>query len=241
MLLQNHELKKPKFHAIIPSSKAVRNGATALRLLYWHFILSSPPQPDGHAPPGCFYAAQPALWQGRCVPRQRHSKGARPLCGPTPRHPAKAHTSHSLSFCPCVPGYLEHSTPPQHGGVFYCRKAAPMTNPRYANGALRRKHRARLKAMGAPCGICGGRLGPIHYDEPSDAAHPLSFVVDEIRPVARWREFGYASPRAAAEDWDNLQAAHYWCNAQKGCKLSLAKPGPAQLTGAQKPPADGSW
>ena len=60
-----------------------------------------------------------------------------------------------------------------------------MTNPRYANGALRRKHRARLKAMGAPCGICGGRLGPIHYDEPSDAAHPLSFVVDEIRPVAR--------------------------------------------------------
>lgn len=98
-----------------------------------------------------------------------------------------------------------------------------MTNPRYANGALRRKHRARLKAMGAPCGICGGRLGPIHYDEPSDAAHPLSFVVDEIRPVARWREFGYASPRAAAEDWDNLQAAHYWCNAQKGCKLSPAK------------------
>lgn len=116
-----------------------------------------------------------------------------------------------------------------------------MTNPRYANGALRRKHRARLKAMGAPCGICGGRLGPIHYDEPSDAAHPLSFVVDEIRPVARWREFGYTSPRAAAEDWDNLQAAHYWCNAQKGCKLSPAKPNSAQRTCTQKPPADGSW
>lgn len=116
-----------------------------------------------------------------------------------------------------------------------------MTNPRYANGALRRKHRARLKAMGAPCGICGGRLGPIHYDEPSDAAHPLSFVVDEIRPVARWCEFGYASPRAAAEDWDNLQAAHYWCNAQKGCKLSPAKPNSAQHTRTQRPPADGSW
>lgn len=120
-------------------------------------------------------------------------------------------------------------------------KGPPMTNPRYANGALRRKHRARLKAMGAPCGICGGRLGPIHYDEPSDAAHPLSFVVDEIRPVARWREFGYASPRAAAEDWNNLQAAHYWCNAQKGCKLSPAKPNSAQRTRTQKPPADGSW
>ena len=72
-----------------------------------------------------------------------------------------------------------------------------MSNPRYANGTLRRKHRARLKAMGAPCGICKGRFGPIHYDEPSDAQHPLSF---------------------AAEDWDNLQAAHYFCNQQKGAK-----------------------
>lgn len=95
---------------------------------------------------------------------------------------------------------------------------AEMSNPRYANGTLRRKHRARLKAMGAPCGICKGRFGPIHYDEPSDAQHPLSFVIDEIKPVARWREFSYASARAAAEDWDNLQAAHYFCNQQKGTK-----------------------
>lgn len=116
-----------------------------------------------------------------------------------------------------------------------------MTNPRYANGSLRRKHRARLKAMGAPCGICGGRLGSIRYDEPSDAAHPLSFVVDEIKPVARWREFGYTSPRAAAEDWDNLQPAHYWCNAQKGCKLALPQPGFAQSAGTPKTPSDGSW
>ena len=56
-----------------------------------------------------------------------------------------------------------------------------MTNPRYANGNLRRKHRERLRAMGCECGICHGRFGPIHYDEPSDAQHPLSFVVDEIR------------------------------------------------------------
>lgn len=90
-----------------------------------------------------------------------------------------------------------------------------MSNPRYANGALRRKYRARFRAMGCPCGICQGRLGPIHYDEPSDAQHPLSFVIDEIRPVSRWHEFGYDSPRAAAEDWSNLQPAHYWCNAQK--------------------------
>ncbi len=95
-----------------------------------------------------------------------------------------------------------------------------MSNPRYANGSLRRKHRARFKAMGAPCGICNGKLGPIHYDEPSDAQHPLSFVIDEIRPVSKWRQFGYASPRAAAEDWNNLQPAHYWCNAQKGNSIS---------------------
>ena len=81
----------------------------------------------------------------------------------------------------------------------------PKNNPRYANGSLRRKHRARLRAMGCECGICHGRFGPIHYDEPSDAAHPLSFVVDEIRPVSKWRQFGYSSARAAAEDWDNLR------------------------------------
>lgn len=115
------------------------------------------------------------------------------------------------------------------------------TNPRYANGALRRRHRARLRAMAGPCGICGGRLGPIHYDEPSDAAHPLSFVVDEIRPVSRWREFGYASPRAAAEDWHNLQAAHYCCNAWKGNRTDPF----AQEQKKRRLPApnvpDGSW
>ena len=72
--------------------------------------------------------------------------------------------------------------------------------------------------MDAPCGICKGRLGPIHYDEPSDAAHPLSFVIDEIRPVSRWKEFGYESPAHAAQDWGNLQAAHFLCNAKKGAR-----------------------
>ena len=72
--------------------------------------------------------------------------------------------------------------------------------------------------MAPPCGICRGRLGPIHYDEPSDAQHPLSFVIDEIRPVSRWKEFGYDSPAAAAQDWDNLQPAHWCCNAAKGNK-----------------------
>ena len=95
------------------------------------------------------------------------------------------------------------------------RSGAKQMNPRTANGNLRRKYRARFKAMDAPCGICKGRLGPIDYTAPSDFAHPLSFVVDEIHPVSRWREWGYSSARACAEDWNNLQAAHYICNHYK--------------------------
>lgn len=94
-------------------------------------------------------------------------------------------------------------------------------NPRYANGNLRRKYRARLKALGLPCGICGG---PINYDEPSDSKHPFSFVIDEIRPVSRWKEFGYPSPEAAAQDWANLQPAHYCCNAAKSNKTQIILP-----------------
>ena len=92
-------------------------------------------------------------------------------------------------------------------------------NPRYSNGALRRKNRARFKAMGLPCHICGK---PIHYDEPSDHKHPLSFVIDEIIPVSRWKEAGYSSARQAAEDWNNLAPAHYCCNLAKGNRVPLS-------------------
>lgn len=113
-----------------------------------------------------------------------------------------------------------------------------MTNPRYANGNLRRKYRARFKAMDAPCGICGGRLGPIHYDEPSDYKHPLSFVIDEKIPVSRWKEFGYPSKEAVAKDWGNLQAAHYCCNQAKGAHL----PGDKKIIKMQTPiQQDGEW
>ena len=94
-----------------------------------------------------------------------------------------------------------------------------MSNPRYANGTLRRKYRARFQAMASPCGICGR---PIRYDQPSDARHPLSFVIDEIHPVSRYREFGYPSRAAAAQDWNNLQPAHYICNALKGRRTPSA-------------------
>lgn len=90
--------------------------------------------------------------------------------------------------------------------------------------------------MAAPCGICKGRLGPIHYDEPSDAQHPLSFVIDEIKPVSKFWMFGYDSPEAAAQDWNNLQAAHRCCNAAKGDKVETEK-----ITVSRLSVADGEW
>ena len=73
--------------------------------------------------------------------------------------------------------------------------------------------------MRLECGICKGRLGEIHYDEPSDSDHPLSFVIDEKIPVSRWREFGYPSREAVAKDWNNLQPAHWICNSKKSNKI----------------------
>lgn len=96
-----------------------------------------------------------------------------------------------------------------------------MANPRYAKRTLRERHRARLRAMGCECGICKGKFGPIHYDEPSDAKHPLSFVIDEIRPISKYKQFGYGSREEAAQDWNNLQAAHYYCNSLKGNKVGF--------------------
>ena len=112
-----------------------------------------------------------------------------------------------------------------------------MSNPRYKNGNLRRKYRARFKAMGCECGICHGALGEIHYDEPSDAQHPLSFVIDEIRPISKYKLFGYPSREAAAQDWNNLQAAHYCCNAAKRDKINFS----IQTKSEKKNVIDGEW
>lgn len=115
-------------------------------------------------------------------------------------------------------------------------------NPRYKNGNLRRKHRQRFKAMQAPCGICRGKLGAIHYDEPSDSKHPLSFVIDEVIPVSKWRQAGYDSPEAAAQDWNNLQAAHYICNQRKGAKINFSLQADRGQPQQRKPIViDGNW
>lgn len=84
-------------------------------------------------------------------------------------------------------------------------------NPRRANGARRTAIRARLKASGRPCGICGQ---PIDYSAPyrlpDGHINPFAFVVDEIVPVSRGGD---------PLDIANCQPAHYCCNARKGASM----------------------
>lgn len=99
-------------------------------------------------------------------------------------------------------------------------------NPRYSNGARRRAIRARWKAIGAPCSLCGK---PIDYALP--AGHPMAFEVDEIVPVSRYWEGGYASAEQCAIDFRNTRPAHRRriCNQRRGNKPPKPKTG--QRTG----------
>ena len=78
-------------------------------------------------------------------------------------------------------------------------------NPRTTNGNARRKLRARVKAEGRVCGICGR---PIDYTLP--AGHPMSYELDEIIPV---------SLGGSPYDYDNVQPAHRRCNQAKSNRL----------------------
>lgn len=69
---------------------------------------------------------------------------------------------------------------------------------RYSNGNARRKLRARIKAQGLPCALCGKA---IDYSLP--AGHPYSFELDEIVPV---------SLGGSPIDSSNVQPAHRVCN-----------------------------
>lgn len=82
---------------------------------------------------------------------------------------------------------------------------------RYSNGNARRKLRARLKAEGRPCAICGR---PINYDLP--AGNPWAFEVDEKLPF---------SLGGSAIDYDNVQPAHRRCNQRKSNKLYYCSTG----------------
>ena len=91
-------------------------------------------------------------------------------------------------------------------------------NPRQSNGRARKRAAQRYALMDAPCALCRGKRGPIHYDEPRSHLFPLSLVIDEIKPVSRWCEFGYASAKECASDPSNWQPAHFICNAEASDK-----------------------
>ena len=87
----------------------------------------------------------------------------------------------------------------------------PKTNPRYANGSRRRAIRARWKAMGEPCALCGKpidySLGMVTTPDGRRKPHPMSFVVDEIVPVSQGGD---------PLDFGNTRPAHWICNARRG-------------------------
>ena len=147
-------------HAILVISKAVRNGATALRLLYWHFIL--PISARRPCPAWLFLCRTAGPLAGALCSQATAQQGCKALV--RPHSPAPGKGSHILlSFLLSVRAGVSLTFPLLWSIKWQIKspansRKAPMTNPRYANGALRRKHRARLKAMGATCGICGGRL-----------------------------------------------------------------------------------
>ena len=101
------------------------------------------------------------------------------------------------------------------------------TNVRQGAAKARKRAAQRYAASNAPCALCHGARGPIRYDQPRDHRHPLSLVIDEIAPVARWEEFGYPSARACACDPSNWQPAHYICNAiasdKRGARAQAVK------------------
>ena len=85
-------------------------------------------------------------------------------------------------------------------------------NPRRANGYRRDKLRARWKAIGAPCALCGK---PIDYTlgmvtDPVTGTrkpHPMSYVLDEIVPVSLGGD---------PFSFENTRPAHWICNARRG-------------------------
>lgn len=53
--------------------------------------------------------------------------------------------------------------------------------------------------------------------------------------------FGYNSAREAAEDWNNLQAAHYCCNAWKSDKVGRSAEFSRAVKSRVVNVSDGDW
>lgn len=92
------------------------------------------------------------------------------------------------------------------------------SNPRVSNGSARRKLVARLRSEHRDCWICRAFNRPSTIDYSLHYLHPAAFTVDELKPISRWREYGYSSPQAAALDYSNIEAAHRYCNSWRGNK-----------------------
>lgn len=120
----------------------------------------------------------------------------------------------------CIKG-RGHGKP---GRVFFWRSGAPARggiptakrkNPRRENGSARDRVRARIRARGEPCAICGR---PIDYSlgmitDPRTGKrrpHPMSFVVDEAIPVSQGGDPYDAAPGG------NCRPAHWICNQRRG-------------------------
>ena len=75
-----------------------------------------------------------------------------------------------------------------------------------------------MKLENRTCWICrlAGKSGVIDYS--LRFPHPYSFVIDELVPVSKYWLGGYATPEAAALDYNNLAAAHKCCNEWRGNK-----------------------
>lgn len=84
-----------------------------------------------------------------------------------------------------------------------------MGNPRRTNGTRRNKLRARVKAMGLPCALCG-----LAIDYSLPAGDPMSYELDEIIPVSKGGD---------PYDINNVQPAHRICNQRKGNKITSSK------------------
>lgn len=96
--------------------------------------------------------------------------------------------------------------------------------------------RARLKAMGAPCAICGR---PIDYDldwwvDPKDGKrkrHPMSFEYDHRKPRSRGGD----------NSFENAQPAHRKCNQRKGNRMPARGAETAQEAQVKQLPTSRSW
>ncbi len=97
------------------------------------------------------------------------------------------------------------------------------------NGHRRRILRARVKALGLPCAICGA---PIDYSLP--AGDPWSYELDEIIPV---------SLGGSELDPENVQPAHRICNERKGNRIGYVAdaPAPGAREPQLKPKASQDW